>query len=167
MDEQFRAFLAYWGNRFVIRLKEELSKSYPYAPGIDGNAYGQGRNAEYSGQAPKIATGNLLNSISSVVVDEGVELWMNSYWEFVNYGRAAGNYVPITPLENWARLKGFDNPRGAAFGISKNIQKFGIAPTNFYENAITALQMEFDEDLTFQFGQSLDDFFNSVLTPNV
>jgi hypothetical protein len=81
----------------------------------------------------------------------------------VNYGRAEGKYVPITPLENWAKLKGFANPRGAAFGISKNIFKFGVKPTNFYETAIDKIQTEFDAEIGEAIERSFTEFFDNLL----
>ena len=180
-EERLQRFLNYWGGRFVARMKEELDKKYHHSPGSTGsvpylevgNAYSgtNPRRTEYNGRqlegyANKRATSNLYNSISYNVVPEGVEILMLDYWEFVNYGRQEGSYVPISPLESWASLKGFDDPRGAAFGISRNIWRFGVAPTYFYDNAINSLYEEFEQDLENQFEFSLDDFFNQVLSPN-
>lgn len=169
-DENMRRFFEVWGNRFVSQLKANLMYSYAYAPGSQGtspelqpgNAYSNGRRAEFSGSAPKLASSKLYNSIEGNVVDGGFEMYMESYWEFVNYGRERGSYVPISPLEEWARLKGFDNPRGAAFGISKNIQKFGIAPTYFYDNAVKTLEEQLNEELIEVVDNSIETFFNNL-----
>lgn len=163
MDEQLAAFMTIWGNRFVAELKAQLLVKYNYAPGFAGNAYGEGRNPAFQGTASKYATGNLYNSISSNITDEGLELLMLDYWEWVNYGRQAGKYVPIKPLEDWATLKGFEDPTGAAFGISTNIKKFGIAPTNFYETAIDKLQEQFDRELADNVERSFTMFFDNLL----
>ena len=170
-DERMRLFFDMWGGRFVKKLKEHLMKSYAYAPGSTGsqpelkvgNAYSQGRNTDYSGSAPKMATSTLYNSIQGNVVDEGFELYMAEYWEYVNYGRAKGFYAPPDSIIEWAKTKGFPNPEGIAFGINKNIYKFGIAPTFFFDNAINELQAQFDEELAEQMEQSFETFFDNLL----
>lgn len=163
MEPELKSFMTYWGDKFVAELKAQLLVKYNFAPGFMGTAYGEGRNPAFQGSASKYATGNLFNSISSNITDDGLELLMLDYWEWVNYGRAAGKYVPIKPLEEWATTKGFTDPRGAAFGISTNIKKFGIAPTNFYETAIDNLQTQFDEELTENVERSFTMFFDNLL----
>jgi hypothetical protein len=163
MNLELKAFMTIWGNKFVSELKNQLLLKYPYAPGYNDNAYSRGRNKDYSGSASKKATGSLYESIQGNITDDGFELLMNDYWEFVNYGREEGKYVPITPLENWAKLKGFANPRGAAFGISKNIFKFGVKPTNFYETAIDKIQTEFDAEIGGAIERSFTEFFDNLL----
>jgi hypothetical protein len=55
----------------------------------------------------------------------------------------------------WIRAKGFNknkktgkfekfNIKGMAFGVSKNIFKFGIAPTFFYDNEFNIFEKEFE-----------------------
>ena len=159
--------MALWGSKFAQELRLQLEKEYSYAPGINGDAYQRGRKEKFKGQGDKIASSSLYKSISYQTTDDGFVLLMNDYWEWVNYGRQEGKYVPINPLEEWARLKGFDNPRGAAFGISTNIKKFGIAPTNFFENAQDVLGVKFDEALDEQMGRSISQFFDNLFTENI
>lgn len=161
MDESLQRFMEVWGQRFAKELKNQLAQSYDYAPGFNGNAYPE-RNKLYSGSADKIASGGLYNSISYELTQDGFALLMNRYWEWVNYGREPGSYAPISPLEEWARLKGLDNPRSAAFGISTNLYKFGIQPTYFYDNALDILEAQFNEDLEAQFGKTFDEFINNL-----
>jgi|LakMenEpi03Aug12_release.lakeMendotaPanAssembly.Ray.scaffolds.fasta_scaffold457785_2 hypothetical protein len=163
MEPELQAFMTRWGGIFVNELKAQLQLSYKYAPGINGDAYSRGRNEQYSGQEKKVNTGALLNSISASITPDGLELLMLDYWEFVNYGRKAGKYVPIRPLEVWASQKGFPNPKSAAFGISRNIFKFGIAPTNFYDNAINVLEGKFSQELEDAAAASFELFFNNLL----
>ena len=40
---------------------------------------------------------------------------------------------PINAIKQWARIKGL--PKGAEYGIQKNIYKFGIKPTNVIRRA--------------------------------
>lgn len=163
MELELKSFMTTWGDKFVNELKAQLLFKYNFAPGYNGNAYSAGRNPEYQGTSSKYATGTLYNSISANLTDDGLELLMMDYWEWVNYGREPGKYVPISPLENWASLKGLENPRAVAFGISKNIQKFGIAPTNFYETAIDKLQGQMEKELEENVERSFTMFFDNLL----
>jgi hypothetical protein len=175
MDQELKAFMEFWGNRFVKVLKERLASNYPYAPGSAGSqpeltigdAYSKGRKAQYKGDGPKLASSALYNSISYQPEKNGFVLLMNDYWEYVNYGREAGHYVPITPLEIWASLKGFENPRSAAFGISRNIYKFGIAPTYFYDDALSILESQFNEELENQMDKNFNVFLNNLFQENL
>lgn len=175
MEQELATFMSIWGNKFAKTLKERLAASYPYAPGSEGsqpsltigNAYSEGRNEAYKGTGNKLASKSLYNSISYESDGEGFVLLMNDYWEYVNYGRERGHYVPINPLEAWASLKGIPNPRGAAFGISKNIYKFGIAPTYFYDDALSLLQAEFEEGVEETINKSFDDFLNNIFQENI
>ena len=184
MKEDLRRFLDLWGQRFVQAMKAELAKAYAYAPGSKGSqpnlsvgdAYGEKgqsgdnwiarntRNSQYSGSGSKSPAGSALyESISGEVFDDGFQIMMANYWEYVNYGRQRGFYVPLSPLEAWAKLKGFDDPRGAAFAINRNIYKFGIAPTFFYENALDSIITKFDKDLGERMGKSVEDFLDNIL----
>jgi hypothetical protein len=163
MDEELKRFMNTWGSRFQRELKNRLAASYPYAPGFEGTAYAEGRNSEYAGTSPKIASSGLYNSISWEPTEDGFALLMNRYWEYVNYGRQPGSYAPINPLEEWATLKGLPNPRGIAFGISENLFKFGIQPTYFYDDALDILESQFNESLEDQFGRSFQDFLDNLI----
>lgn len=163
MQDELKRFMDTWGSRFSRELKARLVANYAYSPGFNGDAYANGRNSEYAGTANKIASGSLYNSISWEETEDGFAILMNRYWEWVNYGRQPGSYAPITPLEEWATLKGFDNPRSAAFGISTNLFKFGIQPTYFYDDALDVLEAQFNESLEDQFGKSFQDFLDNLL----
>jgi hypothetical protein len=179
MEPEFENFLNLWGQRFVRELRTRLNMAYFAAPGINkqgdgvGDAYsesidGRVRNKQYSGNFIKSTIGSrLYESIEGKVTPEGFELLMLDYWEYVNYGRQRGKYVPISPLEEWARTKGFPNPRGAAFGISTNIKRYGIAPTYFYDNAILALEAQFEAEADEMMAGTINDFFDKLLEKNI
>lgn len=136
---------------FQDALKENLAKPYPYAPG-------------YFGQRPKTGirnmkrkTGDLYNSIK-VSFDPAanrMKVKMLSYWKFVNDGRQPGKYVPLKPLMDWIRVKGMNrdargrfrrfNIKGTAIAISNTIQRFGIQPTNFYDDSFDVFIKAFDD----------------------
>jgi hypothetical protein len=173
MEPELAAFMTRWGELFVLELKARLNTAYDSAPGYDGNAYQTpkkdgGRDPDYRAFRIKSdPNSNLYKSISYQLTQDGFELLMNDYWEYVNYGRLKGKYVPISPLVNWASTKGFPNPRSVAFAVSNNIQKFGISPTFFYDNAIQALEEKFATSLDAEIGKSIGEFFDRLLQTNI
>ncbi len=111
----------------------------------------------------KNASGNLRQSIQAVPTvsfKDGIytyTLAMADYYEFVDEGRKAGKMPPIESLVKWVRAKsafgGLEvneskDVRGVAFGIAKNIAKFGIKPSYFFTNVIDDGRLEqLTEDL--------------------
>jgi hypothetical protein len=138
-------------SKFQEALKSNLAKPYPYAPGFFGQKPSTGK------RNMKIKTGNLYNSINVSFNPETnrMKVSMLEYWRYVNDGRQPGKYVPLKPLMDWMRRKGMNrdpkgrfkkfNIKGAAFAISKSIQKFGIRPTNFYDDSFDVFVKEFDK----------------------
>mgnify|MGYP000955850035 CR=1 FL=1 len=177
-DEDFQRFMEQWGMMLSEVFKLELNLNYQYAPGFDGNAYGQGRNPNYSGQAPKSAFGSgaLSNSITSSW-SEGtgpLEISMNDYGAVVDQGvkpqpqylsgkGSGGNSPFITALEDWARRKGFRDPLGAAFGIRRNIWKYGIQPTGFYGNSIDKINRLMSEVFPEKSEELIEEFLDNTL----
>lgn len=93
----------------------------------------------------KKVTGNLFNSIQVKVNMMGdtynIELNMADYWEYVDKGRKPGKQPPVNSILKWVRSKPSfggvgKRPESVAFGIAKNIGKFGIKPSNFYSDVI-------------------------------
>lgn len=178
MNEQ-EMFFNYWGEMFVNQLRAGLQDLYPYSPGKDGRAYSSTppRKGEYRGQslkgmANKIANSHygfqqsLYDSISYEYNDGVFQVIMNSYWKYVNDGRNPGKYVPIQPLMVWAmdRLgKSQKEARSMAFGMSVNIQRYGIKPTFFVDDAIGRLAEMMDENAAEALGRSIDDFLGERL----
>tara|TARA_R110000782_G_scaffold250719_1_gene338066 strand:+ start:295 stop:810 length:516 start_codon:yes stop_codon:yes gene_type:complete len=111
----------------------------------------------------KNASGDLRQSIQappSVSVSDGIYTYvlsMASYYEFVDEGRKAGKMPPIDSLIKWVKQKsafgGLEvdeskDVRSVAFGIAKNIAKFGIKPSYFFTNVIDDGRLEqLTEDL--------------------
>lgn len=182
MDESLKQFLQMWGSRFENELKLRLSQSYTYAPGYNGNAYAQGRNLAFGGQGPKsiAGAGSLYSSIQGQITQDGFEILMNSYWEYVNYGvQPNANYTGITDranprggtsafissLQKWGQRKlglSAEDALGLAFGARRNIFRFGIAATGFFEAAAANLSDDFDMSLEEQMGKSIEDFLDKL-----
>lgn len=156
---------------FQQALKNNLAKPYPYAPG-------------YFGQRPKSGirnmtrkTGQLYNSIT-VSFDPAknqMKVNMLDYWKYVNDGRQPGKYVPLKPLMDWIKVKGMNrdtkgrfkkfNIKGVAFGISISIKKFGIQPTNFYDDSFDVFVKAFDDPNgpASQLGMDLQNFLINII----
>jgi hypothetical protein len=167
----FDAAMEELADMFQKALKDNLAKPYPYAPG-------------YFGQKPKTGTrnmkkktGNLYNSIN-VSFDPAtnrMKVNMLNYWKYVNDGRQPGKYVPLKPLMDWIRVKGLNrdksgrfkkfNVKGTAFAISKTIQKFGIQPTNFYDDSFDVFIKAFDDPNgpAAKLGMDLQEFLIKII----
>lgn len=158
--------------RFNKIILDTLNQNYPYAPGYNGQAYSQGRNGQYRGEGPINASGGLRNGIEVKVEKENeqdvINVYFPDYWRNVDEGRRPGKYVPIKPLEAWAKIKlglSGKEARSAAFGISKNIQKFGIRPTYFYSNAIDGIEKLLDDklgDIADEVSVEFEDFIDNL-----
>jgi len=136
---------------FQEALKRNLAKPYPYAPGY----FGQKQSTGFRNMKQK--TGNLYNSIqvSFDPTTNKMKVNMLDYWKYVNDGRQPGKYVPLKPLMKWIKTKGLNrdpkgrfkkfNIKGTAIAISKTIQRFGIQPTNFYDDGFDVFIKAFDD----------------------
>jgi len=157
---------------FQENLKRQLAEPYPYAPGYNGS-----RKSKFQGvRNMKVKTGSLYNSIK-VSFDPSsnqIKVMMLDYWKNVNDGREPGKYVPLKPLMEWIRAKGFNKNKktgkfqkfsikGTAFAISKTIKQFGIRPTNFYDDARTDFAKEFQKDAVKALGIDMQKFFKSII----
>lgn len=157
-DEQLGRAMETIGNRFVQIIQESLEQNYPYAPGYNNNRQTQG-------QAFKVATGGLRDSFAAVYdyPTKTLGIVAFDYWKWVDQGRRPGSFPPISPLVQWASLRGFPDPERAAWGIATNIKKFGIASTQFFSMvAADKIIAEFEGYITEQFGISVEQFFDSL-----
>ena len=156
---------------FQQALKDNLAKPYPYAPGYFGQKASTGlRNM-------KKKTGNLYNSIqvSFNPATNRMMVKMLDYWKYVNDGRQPGKYVPLKPLMKWMRAKGMNrDPKGrfkkfniekVAFLISRSISRFGIQPTNFYDDSFDVFIKAFDDPNgpATQLGIDLQQFLINII----
>lgn len=160
--------------KFQEALKASIAAPYPFAPG-----YSKSRQP-FGVRNMKIKTGFLYNTVV-VEYDKSkneIVVSMADYWRYVNDGRKPGKYVPIKPLMAWIRAKGFNknkttgkfekfNIKGMAFGISKNIFKFGIAPTYFYDKAFQKFESEFEDETVRALGIDVNNFFEKVIEENI
>jgi hypothetical protein len=131
--------------------------------------------AKKRGISDKVASGSLKNSIqvtAKETKDGGVlQMSMNDYAQWVQSGRLPGKKgVPIDAIEKWIvnrKLLGRDKKgrfikrRSFAFAIQKNIKKFGIRPSNWYDVAIDSI-LEDEEIINLLEGQTIEDLINAI-----
>ncbi len=172
--QEYNRVMSELAKKFQEALKSSLAKPYPFAPGFTG------QRTPFGVRNMKKQTGALYNSID-VTFNEGeneIVVSMLDYWQFVNDGRKPGKYVPIKPLMAWIRAKGFNknkqtgrfqkfNIKGTAFAISKNIAKFGIQPTFFYDDAFNQFEREFEDEAVQALGIDIENFFERVVEQNI
>jgi hypothetical protein len=170
------------GTVFINFYKQKVQqKIYPYAPGYNGGGTTRG-------MSNKVATGQLLNSLTATVVrtPQGSQLVITymDYFEAVNLGRRPEKKkVPITALLDWIKIRGIKgrNKRGRfipnlslSFAIQTNIYKYGIAPSNIYdkardsfedllENPPTEFREEY-ESLYEAIGRDVENMMDKVIT---
>ena len=169
---EYQEAMIVFAKKFQETLKASLAKPYPFAPGYNKDRRPFGiRNM-------KTKTGNLYNSIKVKfdIASDTIVVSMLDYWQNVNDGRKPGKYVPIKPLMEWIRHKGFNknkktgkfekfNIKGMAFAVSKNIQKFGIAPTNFYDDAFADFIEDYEKGPLVAMGVDVQEFFAKIIDP--
>ena len=132
--------------------------------------------AKYKGVGNKVASGRLRDSVSVEVKQQSqgvdiISVMMQEYYQWVQSGRLPGKrYVPINSLISWIKsrnLKGrnkkgrYITDKSFAFAIQKNINKFGIKPSNFLD--VSLEKIEKDERITELIGDaSYEELINLI-----
>lgn len=134
------------GKLFVDSMKRKIQeKIYPYG------------NPE-RGVGNKVASGNLLNSLTYKVQGEGTDsilvITYADYFKNVNLGRRAKvKRVPLDALLKWIKIKRirgrdkkgrFIKDLSLAWAVQTNIYKYGIRPTFIYDKTLDSLEDIFD-----------------------
>ena len=165
------------GTLFINFFKQKLQERiYPYG------------NPDARGMSDKVASGQLLNSLTATVVPNGnggfeLVITYMDYFQNVNLGRRPGKgMVPIPALLNWIKVRGIRgrNKKGRfisnlsfAFAIRQNIFRFGIRPTNIYDKAYDSFEAilenppaEFQDAYTSLYeaiGQDVENFITQTV----
>lgn len=119
------------GDIIVDNFKQALEeKKYKYGNPPRGTKLGN-----------KVSSGRLKNSISAVSGRDSIQIKMEEYGIFVQGGRKRGDKgVPIDALLKWIQQRNIKSrdmtDRQLAFAIQRNIKKFGIRPSNWFDEAI-------------------------------
>ena len=172
LKEKLDGDLEWYGQLMVDEIKKSLLVNYPYAPGYQGSRGTMGQANKVVDGAPLGYDTNLYNSVSYKynVESQEVEILMNEYYQWVNDGRRAGSYAPIKPLQRWAMARlglGQEEAKSAAFGISTNLFKFGIAPTYFFDLAIENLEKTINQDLFSEIETSVESFLENLVEETI
>ncbi len=112
------------------RLKEVLER------------YGQLLVTRYQTYVPE-ASGKLVQSVKYEMrmgdTSYEVGLWLEDYWKYVEHGRKAGKFPPLSKIEEWIRVKPviprpyngkLPTEKQLAFLIGRKIAQEGIEPKN-------------------------------------
>lgn len=114
-------------NDFVVELKNKLKANDSYA------------------------SGDLVNSIRGIVKQNGkyvvISIQLEDYWQYVENGRKAGKYPPLSAIKKWISVKPvlprplksgkLPTANQLAFLIARKISKVGIKPKPFLKPTIT------------------------------
>lgn len=130
----------------------DLSEAAPIIENIIKETLTQNRYpfgfSKFRGVGNKVASGKLRDSVKVISNNDAqgnsvLLVTMMQYAQWVQSGRLPGKkFVPIGQLEKWIKergLKGRDKKgkfitnKSFAFAIAKNINKFGIRPSNFID----------------------------------
>ena len=131
--------------------------------------------AKRKGLSDKIASGNLQRSVqvSAVQNPDGdvLQISMADYGQWVQSGRLPGKKgVPVDAIEAWIKQRGlqgrdkkgkFIKRRSFAFAIQKNIKKFGIRSSNWYDVAIENV-LEDDQIISLLGDAAIEDLINLI-----
>lgn len=104
--------------------------------------YGQLLVTKYQTYVPE-ASGKLANSVKYELrygdTSYEVGLWLEDYWKYVEHGRKAGKFPPLSKIEEWIRVKPviprpyngkLPTEKQLAFLIGRKIATEGIEPKN-------------------------------------
>jgi hypothetical protein len=95
--------------------------------------------SKYLEQKDKVATSNLINSLSydfkQLVSNLSIELSSEDYLEYINRGRPSGYFPNVKKIKDWLTAKGLDYNEWA---VATNIYKYGIKPTPFLDDYLSS-----------------------------
>jgi hypothetical protein len=105
----------------------------------------------------KVASGNLISSIEVLTGAKNgqlfIDLFMEDYWYFVNWGRKPGKFPPLNKIKEWLRYKGI--PENLAFPISRKIALKGYKGIFFLEEAVNQIERDFEKEIKEVWGQDI------------
>lgn len=126
----------------------------------------------------KRASGNLADSVKQTVKVNGnnyeVEITLQDYWKYVEYGRAAGSkFPPIDAIKNWIRVKnlqvqpdafgGIPTENQLTFLIARGIAEKGIPATNFLQESFDKTYLEFTDKIFQAFSDDAGSKYSELL----
>lgn len=130
----------------------------------------------------KDASGLLSQSVRYMVNRDGttyaVDLSLQDYWKYVEYGRRPGQFPPISKILEWVKVKPvvprpMDNgkiptEKQLAFLIARKISEDGIKPSPALDKAVGLTYAQFIEEIgkaiTADLSDAVDGALDSLVT---
>lgn len=145
------------------RLKEVLER------------YGQLLVTKYQMYVPE-ASGKLVQSVKYELkyneTSYEVGLWLEDYWKYVEYGRKAGKFPPLSKIEEWIRVKPviprpydgkLPTEKQLAYLIGRKIAEEGIEPKNVLKRAEDEVKDEMLMSIKQAIMEDIQEDINSVI----
>lgn len=145
------------------RLKEVLER------------YGQLLVTKYQMYVPE-ASGKLVQSVKYELkyneTSYEVGLWLEDYWKYVEYGRKAGKFPPLSKIEEWIRVKPviprpydgkLPTEKQLSYLIGRKIAEEGIEPKNVLKRAEDEVKDEMLMSIKQAIMEDIQEDINSVI----
>jgi len=126
--------------------------------------------AKYLEQKDKVASGELINSLSyktqQLLSKFTIDFEYAEHGDYVQLGRLPGSYPPVAAIRKWIQQKGLDLNE---YAVAQNIFKFGIKPTplideliesNITENAVKQIEEIYSIEIESKFIDLLEEIKN-------
>lgn len=135
--------------------------------------YGKAVRNEYQDRLikdDKLASGTLINSVEFLVLRDNQSIWvelhLEDYWKYVEYGRKAGKWPPINKIMDWIRIKpvlprpmkngALPTEKQLAFLISRKIGTEGIPAGNQLSSTIKSTKSDWETKIQEAITKDLD-----------
>lgn len=102
-----------------------------------------------------------------------VDISLNDYWRYVEYGRKPGKMPPMSAIEKWIRIKpiaprAYDGKRvpsvkSLAFLIARKIGLEGIKPKPIFKSTMEGLLSSFDRALAEAVAQDVEKSIDIII----
>ena len=102
-----------------------------------------------------------------------IDIELLDYWKYVEYGRRAGKWPPLSAIEQWIRIKpivprayGGKKPpttKSLAYLIARKIGFEGIRPRPLFAKTLDSLMRSFDKALSEAVAQDVDGAIDIII----
>lgn len=129
-------------------------------------------------EADKRASGALISSVRYIYSKSGIQyvinLGLEDYWKYVEYGRRPGKFPPIDKILEWIQVKqilprpdadgNLPTEKQLAFLIARHIAEDGIEAGNYLKDTLEEINAEFTLRLEEAITQDLDEGIGIIFT---
>lgn len=102
-----------------------------------------------------------------------IDIELLDYWRYVEYGRRAGKWPPLSAIEQWIKIKpivprayGGKKPpttKSLAYLIARKIGLEGIRPRPLFAKTLDSLMRSFDKALSEAVAQDVDGAIDIII----